>query len=221
MAKSKENKGVKARLVSAAWQLFHDKGYDQTTVDDIIELSGTSKGSFYYYFDTKDELLSTLSTVLDDFYEELSAEIDPDMNNYDKLLYLNYRAHSMIEEKINIDLLASLYSTQLTAKGQRHLLDRNRVYYRLITGIVEEGQKIGEIRQDKSITEITKYYSLCERALISDWCLSRMPSVYKVSLPQRPVSQMPVKYSPRPYILSPQMWRAAHPTGRRMHPVLL
>ena len=173
MAKSKENKGVKARLVSAAWQLFHDKGYDQTTVDDIIELSGTSKGSFYYYFDTKDELFSTLSTVLDDFYEELSAEIDPDMNNYDKLLYLNYRAHSMIEEKINIDLLASLYSTQLTAKGQRHLLDRNRVYYRLITGIVEEGQKNGEIRQDKSITEITKYYSLCERALISDWCLSR------------------------------------------------
>ena len=47
------------------------------------------------------------------------------------------------------------------------------MYYRLITGIVEEGQKKGEIRQDKSITEITKYYSLCERALISDWCLSR------------------------------------------------
>ena len=47
------------------------------------------------------------------------------------------------------------------------------MYYRLITGIVEEGQKNGEIRQDKSITEITKYYSLCERALISDWCLSR------------------------------------------------
>ena len=111
--------------------------------------------------------------MLDDFYEELYAEIDRDMNNYDKLLYLNYRVHSMIEEKINIDLLASLYSTQLTAKGQRHLLDRNRVYYQLITRIVEEGQKKGEIRRDKSITEITKYYSLCERALISDWCLSK------------------------------------------------
>lgn len=168
-----ENKGVKARIVSAAWQLFHDKGYDHTTVDDIIELSGTSKGSFYYYFNTKDELLSTLSTVLDDYYEELHAKMDQEMNNYDKLLYLNYKVHSMIEERISIDLLASLYSTQLIAKGQRHLLDQNRVYYRLISGIVEEGQKKGQILQDKSISEITKYYSLCERALISDWCLSK------------------------------------------------
>ncbi|GAA0795533.1 hypothetical protein GCM10008910_14580 [Faecalicatena orotica] len=168
-----ENKGVKARIVSAAWQLFHDKGYDHTTVDDIIELSGTSKGSFYYYFNTKDELLSTLSTVLDDYYEELHVDMDKEMNNYDKLLYLNYKVHSMIEERISIDLLASLYSTQLIAKGQRHLLDQNRVYYRLISGIIEDGQKKGQIRQDKSISEITKYYSLCERALISDWCLSR------------------------------------------------
>lgn len=173
MGDSTENRGVKARIVSAAWQMFHDKGYDHTTVDDIIEQSGTSKGSFYYYFNTKDELLSTLSTVLDDYYEELSKHMDAKMNCYDKLMFLNYKVHSMIEEKISIDMLASLYSTQLTAKGQIHLLDQNRVYYKLISGIVEDGQKKGQIRQDKSISEITKYYSLCERALISDWCLSK------------------------------------------------
>lgn len=167
------SKSVKARIVSAAWQLFFDKGYDPTTVDDIIELSGTSKGSFYYYFSTKDELLSTLSTVLDDYYEELYTSMDQEMDNFDKLLYLNHKVHAMIEQKVSIELLASLYSTQLTAKGQRHLLDRNRIYYRLITGIIEAGQKKKQIRGDKSISEITKYYSLCERALISDWCLSR------------------------------------------------
>ncbi len=147
-----ENKGVKARIVSAAWQLFHDKGYDHTTVDDIIELSGTSKGSFYYYFNTKDELLSTLSTVLDDYYEELYAGMDQEMDNFEKLLYLNYKVHSMIEEKISIDLLASLYSTQLTARGQRHLLDQNRVYYRLISRVIEDGQKKGQfVRTSPSV----------------------------------------------------------------------
>ena len=64
-------KSVKSRIVSAAWQLFYEKGYNGTTVDDIIELSETSKGSFYYYFSTKDELLNTLSLILDEFYEEL------------------------------------------------------------------------------------------------------------------------------------------------------
>ena len=55
--------------------MIYEKGYNGTTVDDIIELSGTSKGSFYYYFNTKDELLNTLSMILDDFYEELEDGI--------------------------------------------------------------------------------------------------------------------------------------------------
>ena len=34
---------VKRRIVDAAWELFYEKGYDDTTVDDIIRLSETSK----------------------------------------------------------------------------------------------------------------------------------------------------------------------------------
>ena len=168
-----ENRSVKSKIVSAAWQLFYEKGYNGTTVDDIIELSGTSKGSFYYYFSTKDELLNTLSMILDDYYEELERELDPQMNSFSKLLYLNDKAHSMMEEKISIDLITSLYSTQLVAQGNRHLLDQNRNYYKLITKVVEEGQKRGQIRSDVSVSEITKYYAMCERALVTDWCLNK------------------------------------------------
>ena len=56
---------VKAKIVEAAWELFHEKGYDNTTIDDIIKRSGTSKGSFYYHFDSKDAFLGTLSEILD------------------------------------------------------------------------------------------------------------------------------------------------------------
>lgn len=173
MINAEKPKGIKEKIVLAAWTLFYEKGYDQTTVDDIIELSGTSKGSFYYYFNTKDELLSTLSDLLDEYYDELEDAMDSGMNNFDKLLILNYEVHTKMERKINLDLLASLYSTQLIAKGQRHMLDQNRKYYKLVRRIVEEGQRRGEIKGDKSIEEITKYYTLCERALVSDWCLSR------------------------------------------------
>ena len=70
-------------------------------------------------------------------------------------------------------LLSSLYSTQLIAKGDRNLLDQNRTYYKLISRIIEEGHVRNQISREKSIQEITKYYSLCERALVSDWCLNR------------------------------------------------
>ena len=160
---TENQKSVKGRIVAAAWQLFYEKGYNGTTVDDIIDLSGTSKGSFYYYFNTKDELLNTESMILDDNYEILK----------EKLLYLNYEAHSMLEEKISIDLLASLYSTQLVAQWHRSLLDQNRTYYKLISSVIDEGQKRGEISDEVSVSDLVRYYSMCERALVSDWCLNK------------------------------------------------
>ena len=164
---------VKDRIVSAAWELFYEKGYDATTVDDIIRLSDTSKGSFYYYFDGKDALLNTLSTVLDDLYLSLKEEMDPYMDSFEKLMFLNYRSHLFMERSIKVDLLASLYSTQLISKGVRSLLDQNREYYKLISSVMEEGQKRGEINRRKSVSELLKYYSLCERALVTDWCLNK------------------------------------------------
>lgn len=173
MEKKDKKRDVRSRIVSAAWQLFYEKGYNGTTVDDIIALSETSKGSFYYYFSTKDELLNSLSLILDNHYEELEETMDLEMNSFDKLLYINYEMHSMMEEKINIDLLASLYSTQLVTAGDNSLLNQNRKYYQLITKIVEEGQKRGQIRGDIPVSVITKYYSMCERALVSDWCMNK------------------------------------------------
>ncbi|MFQ7310859.1 TetR/AcrR family transcriptional regulator [Sellimonas sp.] len=166
-------KSVKDRIVSAAWDLFYEKGYDDTTVDDIIRLSNTSKGSFYYYFDGKDALLNTLSTVLDEHYKILREELSPEMDHFEQLMFLNYKAHSFMENSIKVDLLASLYSTQLISKGDRSLLDQNREYYKLVASIIEEGQKAGEINDSKSVSELVKYYSLCERALVTDWCLNR------------------------------------------------
>lgn len=168
-----ERQNVKRRIVDAAWKLFYEKGYDDTTVEDIIRLSETSKGSFYYYFGSKDSLLDTLATILDEYYAKLEKEIEEDMNSFDKLMYLNYKAHSYMENKIEVSLLASMYSTQLIAKGNRNLLDQNRTYYRLVSKIIEEGHKRNQINREKSIYDITKYYSICERALVSDWCLNR------------------------------------------------
>lgn len=162
---------TKKKIVSAAWKLFYDRGYEGTTVDEIVELSGTSKGSFYHYFQSKDALLSSLSFLFDDKYEELLKQMDPAMNSYEKLIYLNSELFSMIESTISVDLLARMYSTQLIARGDKNLLDHNRTYYRLLRQIVIEGQERGEIKNDMTVNEIIKLYALCERALIYDWCI--------------------------------------------------
>ncbi len=167
-----KNKGqTKSKIVSAAWRLFYEKGYDNTTVDEIIAVSGTSKGSFYHYFEGKDALLSSLSFLFDEKYEELMQTLDPEMNSFDKLMHLNHEVFSMIENTVPLDLLARMYATQLITRGEKHLLDHNRVYYRLLRRITSEGQERGQIRSDITVNEFTKAYAMCERALLYDWCI--------------------------------------------------
>ena len=93
------------------------------------------------------------------------------MDSFDKLLYLNEKLFAMIENRIDIELLKRLYSTQLVTKGEKHLLDSKRVYYKLLKAIATEGQEAGELTDKMSVKEIVKLYALCERALLYDWCL--------------------------------------------------
>ena len=171
MAK-KNTRNTRSRIVSAAWKLFYEQGYDDTTVEEIVEESGTSKGSFYHYFSGKDALLSSLSDLFDDKYQELIPTLQEDMDSFDKLMYLNQELFLMIDNSVSLDLVARMYSSQLVTAGEKHLMDHNRVYYKLLRQIVSEGQKKGELKAEATVNEIVKAYALCERALIYDWCIS-------------------------------------------------
>ena len=123
---------TKSKIIEAAWGLFREKGYDETTIEDIIAQSGTSKGTFYHYFNGKDALLGSLSDIFDSYYEELVERLVPEMNSVDKLIFLSCEAHKMIGERIQPDLLASLYSSQVVTRGDKHLLNQNRFYHQLV-----------------------------------------------------------------------------------------
>ena len=170
MAK-KDSRNTKGRIVDAAWALFYEQGYDETTIDDIVERSETSKGSFYHYFESKDSLLSSLSYLFDAKYEQLMQEINPDMNSFDKLIYLNHELFLMIENTVSVDLLCQLFSSQLITKGEKHLLDTGRTYYKLLRQIAAEGKENGVFREDLSINDITRAYAMFERGLMYDWCI--------------------------------------------------
>ena len=167
----KNSRNTRGRIISAAWKLFYEQGYDDTTVEDIVFESETSKGSFYHYFDGKDSLMGTLAYVFDEKYEELSGVLDPALDAVDKLVFLNHELYVMIESSISIDLLTRLLSTQLLARGEKHLLDRDRVYFKLLRQIIREGQEKGQLRRDLSVNEIVKAFALWERAQLYDWCL--------------------------------------------------
>ena len=48
------------RIIDAADALFYQRGYNQTSFQDISDETGIPRGNFYYYFKTKDEILSAV-----------------------------------------------------------------------------------------------------------------------------------------------------------------
>jgi len=187
MAK-KNQKRTKSKIVSAAWKLFYEQGYEDTTIEEIIDESGTSKGSFYHYFEGKDALLGSLAYMMDEKYAELEPSIPEDANSYEVLLYLNHELLTMIEESINIELLARLYSTQLTTRGDKPLLDHGRTYYKLLRKIISRGRERGELTKAMGISEMVHYYAMCERALLYEWCLRKG----EYSLPDEAAKKLPM-----------------------------
>lgn len=169
----RKRQSTKSRIVKAAWTLFYKNGYEKTTVDDIINASKTSKGTFYHYFKGKDALLSSLSYLFDQKYEELYATIDHDLSATEKLLILNKELFYMIETSVDINLLAYLYSSQLITKDKRSLLDKKRFYYKWINDIVEEGLSCGEFKDTSTTDELVKIYAMYERAILYDWSLCK------------------------------------------------
>ena len=167
----KNSRNTKGRIIAAAWKLFYEQGFEETTIEDIVYESETSKGSFYHYFKGKDELMGTLANVFDEKYEQLMVEMDPGLDAMEKLIYVNHELFSMIDGGVSMDLLSRLPSTQLLARGEKHLLDRSRTYFKVLRQIISEGQRRGELRTDWTVNEVVNAYALWERALLYDWCL--------------------------------------------------
>ena len=79
----------------------------------------------------------------------------------------------MIETSIDIRLLALLYSSQLTTKDTKSLLDKDRYYFTLITQIISDGKQSGEFPESNTTADLVKLYTMYERSLLYDWALCK------------------------------------------------
>jgi AcrR family transcriptional regulator len=64
-------------VISAARALFAERGFEATTVDDIVRVADVAKGTFYYHFQTKEELVVVMSRLqLGEVVRAMDARLD-------------------------------------------------------------------------------------------------------------------------------------------------
>lgn len=169
---SNEKTGLKEKISDCALQLFKEQGYKQVSIDQIVAAAGTSKGGFYHYYSSKDELLVEIWESLDDNFEEWYLNTRDSHNSIELLHLFNKMVLRAIECDMEFEQIFLLYSTQLNFTDKTRLFRSSRKYNQIITDIIRKGQNCGEIRQEPSCRELTKMYVTVQRGIIYDWCLA-------------------------------------------------
>ena len=107
MRRHKEPEARKSELIDAAQKLFVEKGYAKTTVTDILNVHGLSKGVFYYYFKSKEEVMDAIiQRMVDDMVDHAKRVVeDPGMTPPQKIFAIlmgKGQSEEMIKDKENM-----------------------------------------------------------------------------------------------------------------------
>lgn len=139
---TKEYHVRKNELLDAAQELFFTKGYKQTSIESIIKKIGVAKGTFYYYFKSKEDLLDKLTYKMSKkILEEVKKIVEKDdLNAIDKLNQAYAVAGSVKLE--NIELLKVLLKAFY---NDRNLFFRHKMFMSSMEILAPEFSKI--IRQ--------------------------------------------------------------------------
>ena len=115
----KSNK--KTMILEKAFELFRKNGYTDTKVEDITKKLGISKGSFYTYFKTKEELLCELLESIKESEMEKYSKVEIDENPKKTLEnFIKERFKSFLELLNNVDIGIMNSFTQNTNVGKFH-----------------------------------------------------------------------------------------------------
>ena len=75
MARNKHPEETVHFILDAAFRLFIEKGYERTSIQDIIDqLGGLSKGAIYHHFKSKEDILAAVTERMTDAYRHLQPD---------------------------------------------------------------------------------------------------------------------------------------------------
>ena len=162
--------GTLDRLFTAAIELFGERGYAGATVDDIVERAGVAKGTVYYHFRSKSELVSAL---LDDGLRRLAAsfrsELEGAQGGAASLRALVHAELAYIERYQAFSKLVMSEMWRADRDWRDNLRTLREEYVAVFAGVLSRGVAAGEFRADLDVqsTASTLFGMIATAAL--DW----------------------------------------------------
>ncbi|MEJ6951587.1 TetR/AcrR family transcriptional regulator [Natronospora cellulosivora (SeqCode)] len=148
MVENAEGSNRKTQFIHTAYKLFNLKGYQQTSVQDILDEIGLSRGAFYYYFDSKEDLLEEIALNIVNKQLDIPKEIESreDLSALEKI---NEYIRQLIFFKTEnlgkyIPMVTEVYGNNKNLELEKKVLKKSEELFKpIIESMIEQGIKEG------------------------------------------------------------------------------
>ena len=163
---------TKDAILDSAVRIFAQKGFELASVDDIAKQAGLAKGTLYYHFESKDDLLYALiERGIDKFTDILKSDLEAGTTPRNKLeIAIETQLAFFYEyEDFCRVLLTEIWRFEI--KWKKHIEQIQEKYLILIKNIIEEGIISGDFSKDLNVeSATTAVFSLISFASL-DWAI--------------------------------------------------
>ena len=138
------------QILDAAVKVFSESGFDKTRMDDIVTESGLSKGALYWYFDSKDAIITAiLENIFEDEIYHLQALVDAPGSAADRLSQLTNSTIAEFERVAEtLPITFEFYAMALRNDVVRDAIQGYfEAYLNILVPIIEQGIQSGEFRE--------------------------------------------------------------------------
>lgn len=171
MALTKKAEKTRSRLLESARRLISERGFDHVSVEDITKDSGVAKGTFYHYFECKEEVVAELS--FQSIQTIIKKAIDYDGDVRERCLYYFielYKDASWSGVRLVRQWMKETMEAETPDSRTRECLDgiRNTVMDIFVTGL---GKGKGELRADAPLDMLSKLLMSHFFGVLTIWCM--------------------------------------------------
>lgn len=140
----KKGEKTKLELLKIAYKMFLSKGYENTSIDEIIEEAKIAKGTYYYHFKSKEQMLEEVIQMMIDEYEMRANEIlNSDLDLSEKMIGIITSFRPNNDEFQIVDTLNRQDNLIMHNKINRQVIER---VVPMLSKIVEEGVQLGQLK---------------------------------------------------------------------------
>ncbi len=161
----KKGEKRKLDLLQIAYKMFITKGYENTSVDDIIREAGIAKGTYYYYFESKEQMLEEgIGMMIEQETEAAAAVLDADLSVPQKIVGIISSVRPTEEERPIEGALMRPENIIMHDKIKRKLIE---TVTPLLVKVVEQGISEGIFNCD-NIPERVKMMLIVSNELFDE-----------------------------------------------------